>query len=983
MQLSILGPVLVEGSPPPGAKERALLARLLVTPGAPVAAEALIEAAWPPDRGDGVTRSLHVRLAKLRALLEPGRAAGAPGRALVREPAGYRLAVAPESVDAHRFTRLADQAARCPPERSLAACDEALALWRGEPFDDVETADAATTVEARRLHGVRDRLRHLRAIALRELGRSGEAADELAALVAEDPLREELVRDLMLARYRAGRHAAALEAYRELAARLADVGLQPGPEVRELEALMLTHADALAPAPAAAAAARRPTNVGARVASVVGRDDDVAAVAAALAEHRIVTLVGPAGVGKTTLAAEAARALLARMDDGAWLVELAPLGHADEVLPAVGTALGLRRVGTGAGEGDRDALGIVRERLRDARMLVLLDGAEHLVPDLGAVAAELAAAGAGIAVLVTSRRPLGLAGEAVLPVSPLDGAAAEALFVARAGAARPDWAPDGDEADAVALICRRLDGLPLALELAAARLRALSARSIAERLDAGLAVLGRGTLDAAIDASHALLDGDEQELYRRLSVFAGPFRLEDAERVGGGDGLEADAVLDLLVALTEHSMVQAEGDAPRRYRMLAALRDHGRAQLDADAAEAAHRRHAAHFAGLATAVAGRLDRDGAEAVGDPLVPYQWDLDLAFGWAVSRGQTDLALDLAAGLGAFHHLVGTVTVGRELIDRALALEGGAASRRVGAMRWQIGLLLCELRLGAAAAAIERARGLVARDGEARHVDELYAFEAQLALYRGDLDAAERANDGVHDRSLARGERHTAAYAAWTQGTLERMRGAAGAAVAHFGVACEHLSEVADLCALDTCAAGLAEAATAAGLEDEAAEACKRTLAFAAERPLGERNTWLLHEAALVAARRGDLTRAAALAGAALTGARRDPVSIGPWHAPAARGDVALAAGDAAAARAEYEQALALALRVRGEVGPSLPVDARVALSHLRLAGVAEAPAAAGEHLALALEHARASRAPAVIAAAEEAAVALGHERAPAAR
>ena len=219
-------------------------------------------------------------------------------------------------------------------------------------------------------------------------------------------------------------------------------------------------------------------------------------------------------------------------------------------------------------------------------------------------------------------------------------------------------------------ICRRLDGLPLALELAAARVRALSAASIAERLDAGLGVPGRGTLDAAIDASYALLSPPERELYGRLSVFAGPFRLEDAERVGAGQGLPAGDVIDLLVSLTEHSMIQAEAGSPRPYRMLEALRDHGRAQLEPAAADAAARRHAVHFARIAACTAGDIHRVGAEAVGDPLVPVHWDLDAAFRWAVSVGETDIALDLATGLGSFHHLVGTVTLGRELIDRALA-------------------------------------------------------------------------------------------------------------------------------------------------------------------------------------------------------------------------------------------------------------------------------------------------------------------------
>jgi predicted ATPase len=970
VELSVLGPVLVDGRAPPGAKERALLARLAVTPGVPVAPETLIEAAWPRSRPDGVMRSLHVRLAKLRGVLEPGRPAGAPGTVLLREPAGYRLAVAPESVDAHRLARLADDAARRTPEAALAACEEGLALWRGEPFADVDTIDEDTAVQARRLHAVRDRLRHQRALALRDLGRPHEAAGALEELVAEAPLREDIVRDLMLARYDAGRHVEALDAYRELVRHLTEVGLRPGPDLRELETLMLHHAEELT-REKAPRASRNPTNVGVRVASVVGREAEIEATCRGLADHRVVTLVGPGGVGKTTVASEAARALLDQMPDGAWIVELAPLGRADEVLPAVGTAVGLRRVGTGRLEGDLDALGILRERLHDARLLLVLDRAEHLVPEVGPVVRDLAAAGAGVSVLVTSRRPLGIAGEAVIPVAPLQQPAAEALFVERARAARLEWRPDAAETAAVAGICRRLDGLPLALELAAARLRALSVGSIAERLEAGLAVLGRGALDASIDASHALLTPDEQELFRRLSVFAGPFRLDDAERVGGGDGLDEHAVLDLLVALTEHSLVQAEGDAPRRYRMLEALREYGRGRLDAAAAEAAARRHATHFAKLGASTAGRIGDAGAEAVGEPLVPYQWDLHAASDRAVARGHADLALELATGLGAFHHLVGTVTLGRELIDRALALPGGDPAQRIGAMRWQIALLLCELRLPAAAAAIASAREVVREHGSARDADELRVFEAQLALCRGDLAAAEQDLQDIYARMVGCGDRYSAAYAAWTSGTLARVRGDANGSLGYFRLACEHMVEVHDICALDTVSAALAEAMSAAGREDEAAEVCERALAVAPDRPLGERNTSLLHEAALAATRAGDLDRAAVLAGAALTGARRDPVSIGPWHAPTARGDVALAAGEAGTARAEYAQALELALRVRGDVGPSLPVDLRIALSHLRLAGIAESPAAAGRHVEAAEEYARASRAPAMIAAVADAA------------
>ena len=310
-------------------------------------------------------------------------------------------------------------------------------------------------------------------------------------------------------------------------------------------------------------------------------------------------------------------------------------------------------------------------------------------------------------------------------------------------------------------------------------MRALSAAAIAERLEHGLGVLGRGgALEASIEASHALLTADEQELFRRLSVFAGPFRLEDAEHVGGGDGLDHDAVLDLLVALTEHSMVQAEGGSPRRYRMLEALRDHG-----ARAARRAARRRPPRAVTPRTSPSSR-SRSRARSTAAARRPSAIRSCRTTGTSTPRPagrsrtrETDLALDLATGQGAFHHLVGTVTLGRERIDEALALRGGEPGRRIQAMRWQIALLLCELRLPAAAAAIERARELIARHGDRRERNELRAFEAQLALCEGDLDAAARANDGVYEEALAHGERFTAAYAAWTRGMVERMRGNPG--------------------------------------------------------------------------------------------------------------------------------------------------------------------------------------------------------------
>ena len=942
----MLGPLLVDGRPPRGAIERALLTRLLVARGAPVPADELIEAGWPPDRRAGAARSLSVRLAKLRALLEPGRAPGAAPSLLVREPAGYRLALPPDSVDAEQFTRLAEEAGALRGAAARECCERALALWRGEPFADLDGVEAAAA-EARRLHGVRDRLRRLGALALLDGGRADDAARELAALVEDDPLREELVRDLMRAHYRAGRQADALGAYRALARRLGRLGLQPGPEVRELEAHVLRHAEQLAP---------RTANVGARVASVVGRERELRDVLAALEAHRIVTIAGPGGVGKTTLALEAARALQAGI--GAWVVELEPWHDPAEVAGAVAATLGLRRVGHGAELDERDALELLRERLCEEPALLLLDGAEHLLPGLARVARDLAAAGAGVKVLATSRRPLGVAGEAVLPLEPLavpaDGALeavagspAGRLFVERARAARPRWRLTAADAGAVARICRRLDGLPLALELAASRLRALSAGEVADRLGGGLVVL-----DASIEASHRLLSPAERELFRRLSVFEGAFGIEDAERVGAGDGVPREAVLELLVSLTEHSMVQCEGEAPRRYRMLAPLRDHARGRLDERTAAATTRRHAEHVARLAAEAAALADGAGAEAAGEPLVHRRADLDAAFRYALGQRDADLALDLAAGLGALHHRLGTVPLGVALMDRALALGGGDPARRRGVLWWHVPLVLAELRVAAARASLAQLKEIAG--GE----PGVLLAEGQLELCAGSLEAAEALLTGLPEELARRGDRFLAGNASWALGTIALVRGAPAAAVPLMTVARDHYAACADVCSLDAVAADLVAASTAAGLDREAADACEHALAFAPRRPLGERNTHLLHEAAVIAARAGDGRRAARLAESAATAANRDPVAIGPWHAPVAAGDVALLDGRLDTARGHYERALALATGVRAQAGPSLPVALYLASSELRLADVAAAAGdddAAAAHAEAALEHA----------------------------
>ncbi|HKH17234.1 MAG TPA: BTAD domain-containing putative transcriptional regulator [Solirubrobacteraceae bacterium] len=302
MEFRVLGTIEVAGpSPsasPPGAKERAILARLLIDPGRTVPAEALLEAAWEGAPRELAARSLAVRVANLRAFLEPGRNRGAPSSLLIRDGSGYRLETAPEEVDARRFERCVRTAAGLPAAAALDALDDALALWRGTPFGDFADAEFARE-EVRRLEALRSQAEEARARALLELGRPLEAVDDLRRLTASDPLREELVRTLMLALYAAGRQVEALAAYRELAGRLRELGLAPGPATRTLERRILDN-DATLAAPAAL------TSSEARAAAPAGRAPELARVRAALARalsgrRAGMLLSGEPGVGKSTL----------------------------------------------------------------------------------------------------------------------------------------------------------------------------------------------------------------------------------------------------------------------------------------------------------------------------------------------------------------------------------------------------------------------------------------------------------------------------------------------------------------------------------------------------------------------------------------------------------------------------------------------------------------------------------------------------------
>ncbi|MDN5860499.1 MAG: winged helix-turn-helix domain-containing protein, partial [Pseudonocardia sp.] len=467
------------GNPVPlsSPRQRAVLAALLAQSGRPVSGDALIEAAWGADLPASPRGALHTLLSRLRSALGPD--------AIGSEPAGYRLGIGPDALDADRFEALRERAARAPTREALDLLDAADALWRGPAFAEFADREFATA-EAVRLDELRLAVVEDRAALRLEFGDPGATAADLEGFVHEHPLRERSVGLLMTALYRAGRAGEALDRYLAHQRLLAEeLGLDPAPALRELQARILDHE-----LPGAAPAPPRwlPSD-----APFLGRDDEITELHSAAATHRLVTVTGVGGVGKTRLAAEALPGLVERLGLPAAVVELA--GFEDgRVEVAVASALALGPVRGELGEA-------VLEYLSVTPMLLVVDNCEHVAQRAGALIGAVLRRCPRVRVLATSRRRLGLPAEQVLPLEPLAvpaaGAAAEVaalsaavrLFADRSRRVRPASAPRQAQLSVVGEICRRLDGLPLAIELAATRAATLGVEALSARLDQGIDLL--------------------------------------------------------------------------------------------------------------------------------------------------------------------------------------------------------------------------------------------------------------------------------------------------------------------------------------------------------------------------------------------------------------------------------------------------------------------------------------------------------------
>ena len=657
-----------------GVRLRGLIARLALAGGQPVSTGALAEAVWDCALPADAANALQTLVSRARRTL--GGAA-----AVEQSAAGYRLAVTPDDVDALRFERLVAE----------GAVADALALWRGPAL--VDAGDFAKPF-ARRLEDLRlDATVNFLAREL-DAGRAAARVGELEALAAEHPLQEKLTGLLMRALAATGRQADALAAYEALRGRLAgELGIDPGPEVRAVHLQVLRGEIAVATAPAG----RARTNLRAQLTSFVGRTDEVARVGKALQTCRLITLVGPGGAGKTRLAAEVAAAMrdnmLDEVADGIWLAELASVTDAADVPQAVLGAIGLREsrlLPDGTQRiASRDARTRLLDGLADARALLVLDNCEHLIDACAHLADALLAHSPQLRIVATSREPLGITGESLFVVPPLDEDPAVRLFADRAEAVSPDFSLDGETRPLILDIVRRLDGLPLAIELAAARLRTLPLAEISRRLTDRFRLLTGGsrtalprhrTLRAVVEWSWDLLTPAERLLAERFSVFpAGATPAAVATVCAGsgyaGEELAATDADELLSSLVDKSLLQPLGDRTR-LRMLETIREYGAEKLAArgEVGEL-RRRHAAHYSGLMREAAPRLltrdqlswlavlraDRDNILAA----LRYWCDADDA----------ENALSLAVSLAGMTLLFRNDPDMAELIGEALAVPGEA--------------------------------------------------------------------------------------------------------------------------------------------------------------------------------------------------------------------------------------------------------------------------------------------------------------------
>ncbi len=906
--------------------------------------------------------------------------AAGPGVLVTRAP-GYLLAVGPDRVDAGRFHRLVAEARRLADRGAWAAAarfEEALALWRGPPLADFAYQDFAQP-EITRLDEARLAATEGWIDAQLAEGRHAELVGELERLVAANPLRERLRGQLILALYRSGRQADALGAYRDARSVLEqELGLDPSPALRDLEQAILRQDAALA-LPARPRTGPR-HNLPARLTSFVGRQAELQQLRKLLERHRLVTLTGPGGAGKSSLALELGGSLVDTQPAGVWLVELASVGEEPALAEAVAAALGIRQgphpgaTGTGGSLIDR-----VIDYLRANELLLVLDNCEHLVGPCARLADRLLRAVPGLTILATSRQALRVAGEVVWPTPPLQLpdqttppellAAYDALrlFEERAAAARPGFQLRPETTPVVADVCRRLDGLPLAIELAAARLGALPLAELAARLQDRLRLLTGGgrtavprqqTLRATVDWSYGLLAGRERLLLDRLSVFSGGWSLQAAEQVCSGDGIAADEILDLLTGLVDQSMVLGVAE-DGRFGMLETLRDYATARLEASGRAAqVRRRHVAYYLALADRVDPQTRTPGSWTWIGGLEQEGGNLRAALGWALQDGDTDSAPGLAGPLG-WYWFLGNQQEGRRWLGRLLDIAPASRTPHLARALRAYALVQAFHQPDHAERAAREALSIAEELGDTWGQAIAKLLFVLGGVQRGAVAGASRlldeAEGALHDHGDRRGE----AIAWWLRLAVAGHLGDLAAAIEAGQRSLQRFRELGDTWGVAGVLTELAEQTCRTGEFREAVAMYEESLVLARSRQLRYAEQDGLVRLGNLLTRLGDLDQAAGLLHDALALAHQIGYPMGAAASCNGMGLLARRRGDLQLATTYHQQAVAIYQELGGLAGrgglPGL-VQSLACLGACRqllgdLAGAArcyrEALAVAGEH------------------------------------
>ncbi|WP_460605712.1 BTAD domain-containing putative transcriptional regulator [Jatrophihabitans fulvus] len=926
MQIGILGPLVVlddAGSPVdvPGTRLRTLLTRLALEPGRPVGVERLALVVWGDAPPADPTNALQTLVSRLR------RALGATG-AVTQSASGYALAVGSDGVDAARFRALAAAGAaavRSGAPDALATLDTALGLWRGPALADTrDRADDllafAAELDDLRLTAVLDRTEARLAV-------DPSAVDlaELEHLVADHPLHERLAGLHVRALVSAGRGADALRAYDAVRRRLADeLGVDPSAELQQLHVSLL-RGDEGGRAP-------RRTNLKAQLTSFVGREDELARVVKSLGENRLVTLVGPGGAGKTRLASEAGHRIADSAPDGVWLSALATVTDGDDVPQAVFGSLGIREIHLfndrrGAQLTTRDATDKLRDALADRAAVLVLDNCEHVIDATARLAEQLLSDCPDLRVLATSREPLGIVGEALLAVPPLGQPAPEAgpvdalaypavrLFADRAGAVSPDFAVCDATVGSVVEIVRRLDGLPLAIELAAARLRTLPVDEIARRIDDRFRLLTGGsrtalprhrTLRAVVQWSWELLTDAERALVEVLAVFPAGITSASATAVHP-DGVPADEVEDILASLIDKSLLQPI-DGGRRLRMLETIREYGLEQLsDRGELAAARERHARHFREvLAEAEPYLTTRDQLPWFA-LLTAERENILAALRHYCDVGDADAALRIAVALGGYGMMLGEHADIAGWARAALEVPGGEDAE----LRLMTRALLAINSTaagdgGADADWMPQLREIVA---ELRGIDRdlanpmLSLMRPVMAFFVGDNELAQQWSDEA-----------MASDSAWVRAATRMFRAgfaennaATDVARTETALALEEFEQLGERWGLASVLRNVAQLRTLDGDLEGAVEAYERALSLMDEMGSRDDEVFIYARLADLALRRGDDAAARAYLTTRPMRETEDSPGLDTVFVLAAVGDVEHRLGSEAEGRRKIEDAL----------------------------------------------------------------------------